>query len=362
MLDVALKLLKKIESYGYQAYIVGGFVRDYVLDIESNDIDIATNATPKQLIEIFPESYLPHDDYGSVTVMSKNIRFDITTFRREISYINNRKPNEIEYINDLYSDLLRRDFTINTICMNSNSEMIDYLGGKDDLNNQIIRTVGNAKDKFIEDALRILRAIRFATILDFELDKDIILAIKETKYLLKNLSYNRKKEELDKIFTSGNAKHGIELLLKFGLDEDLELFNLNKVTNTSSSIAIWSVLDVISKYPFTSSEKELINNIHIVMSHNNLDPYILYNYGLYVNSVCADIKNIDKKDVTKAYNELVIHSRKDLDITSADIMESLHKEPGSYLKDIYCDIEKSVLYKKIPNQKKEILNYIVSKY
>ena len=362
MLDVALKLLSKIEEHGYQAYIVGGFVRDYILNIESNDIDIATNATPKELIEIFPESYLPHDDYGSVTVMSKNIRFEITTVRREISYINNRRPSEIEYIDDLYSDLLRRDFTINTICMNSRGEVIDYLGGQNDLNNRVVKVVGNAKDKFMEDALRILRGIRFATILDFDLDEEIVLAIKDTKHLLKNLSYNRKKEELDKIFTSGNAERGIELLLRFDLDKELELFNLDKVTDTSNLIGIWSVLDVTSKYPFTNNEKELISNINKAMTHNNLDPYILYTYGLYVNSVVADIKGIDKKDVTMSYNNLVIHSRKELDITSYDIMRCLDRKPGSYLNDIYSDIEQEVLYRRIPNDKQKIIDYIISKY
>lgn len=362
MLDVALKLLKRINDNGYQAYIIGGFVRDYILGIESNDIDITTNATPKELVEIFPDSYLPPDDYGSVTVMYKNIRFEITTFRKEINYIDHRHPDEIEYINDLYQDLLRRDFTINAICMNSNGEIIDFLNGQTDLENRVIKTIGNAKEKFRDDALRILRAIRFATILNFELDNEVVSAIKEYKHLLKNLSYNRKREELDKIFVSGYVKEGINLLLKFGLDKELELDNLSKVTNTTSLIGIWSILDVTSKYPFTNNEKDMILNINKAINLNNLDPYNLYTYGLYVNSVAADIKGIDKKDVASSYNNLVIHSRKDLDINSLDIMNILNRGSGSYLRDIYLDIEKEVLYKKIPNSKNEIVSYIISKY
>ena len=104
MLKTALKLIKKIEENGYQAYIVGGFVRDKILGISSNDIDICTSARPSDIRNIFPTSCLPNEDYGSVTVIIKNIRFEITTFRKEITYINNRKPVEFEYIDNLLED------------------------------------------------------------------------------------------------------------------------------------------------------------------------------------------------------------------------------------------------------------------
>ena len=170
MLDVALKLLKEITSHSYKAYIVGGFVRDHLLGIESNDIDICTNATPKEIKEIFEDSCLPNEDYGSVIVERRGITFEITTFRKEIEYVDNRRPIEIKYIDDLYQDLLRRDFVINTLCMDDNGRILDYLGGKEDLSKRVIRTIGDATSKFSDDSLRILRAIRFATILDFSLD------------------------------------------------------------------------------------------------------------------------------------------------------------------------------------------------
>ena len=139
MLEVALKLIEEITLNGFKAYIVGGFVRDYILGIPSNDIDITTSATPKEIKEIFADSCLPNEDYGSVTVIKKGIRFEITTFRKEMEYVDNRRPSEIKYIDDLYQDLLRRDFTINTICMNSAGEIIDYLGGQSDIDNKIIK-------------------------------------------------------------------------------------------------------------------------------------------------------------------------------------------------------------------------------
>ncbi len=364
MLEVALKLLEEINSHSYQSFIVGGFVRDHLLGIESNDIDITTNATPKQIKEIFEDSCLPTEDYGSVTVIMKGIRFEITTFRREIEYVNNRKPVEIQYIDDLYQDLLRRDFTINTLCMDAGGNVLDYLNGKNDLDNHLIRTVGDAYDKFSEDSLRILRAIRFATILDFSLDDEVKEAIQRTKYLLKNLSYYRKKNELEKIFTSPNYKKGIKLLLELGLDKELEISNLAMVleSETISLIGIWSILNVTDKYPFNKNESELIHNITKAISLNNLDPMTLYVYGLYVNSVAGEIKKKDIKDITEAYNDLVIKSRNEIDIDSNTIMDILHRKPGRYLKDIYDDIEREILYHRLENQRDIICQYIIEKY
>ena len=364
MLETGLKLLKEITSHSYQAYIVGGFVRDYLLGIESNDIDITTNATPKQIKEIFEDSCLPNEDYGSVTVILKGIRFEITTFRKEIEYLNNRKPIEIQYIDDLYEDLLRRDFVINTLCMDENGEILDYLGGKEDIKNKIIRTVGNSYDKFHEDSLRILRAIRFATILDFTLDEEIKEAILKTKSLLSHLSYYRKKEELDKIFTSPNYKKGIQTLLDLGLDQELEIPNLYKVLDTDaiSLVGIWRILDVTDKYPFHKSEGELIRSVREVLDQDIMDPYVLYHYGLYVNSVAGEVRKMDIKKITEAYIGLVIHARREIEIDADTIMELLHKAPGRYIQEIYDDLEKEILYKRIENKREVLSQYIVSHY
>ena len=250
MLETALKLLKKIEDNGYEAYIVGGFVRDYILGRDSLDVDINTNARPMDIKQIFNDIFIPKVEYGSVTVFYHNIRFEITTYRKELTYINNRKPIEFEYIDDLLEDLNRRDFTINTICMNSKGEIIDLLNGKRDLENKEINTVGDSYEKFNQDSLRILRAIRFATILNFKLSDEVKTAIKNTKQNLMFLSYQRKKEELDKIFSSNNAKYGVELLKELELDKELEIYNLDEIKLNVDIIGIWASLDISSKYLF----------------------------------------------------------------------------------------------------------------
>lgn len=364
MLDSVLKLLKVFDDKGYIAYAVGGFVRDYLLGHESSDIDICTNATPKDIKKLFKDNCLTNSDYGSVVVVIKDINYEITTFRKEIGYTDNRHPNEIKYIDNLEEDLLRRDFTINTICMDKDGYIIDHLGGRKDLSKRLIRTVGDAFSKFSEDSLRILRAIRFATILDFNLDKELCDAILENKHLLINLSYERKKSELDKIFTSPNFKKGIKLLLDLGLEKELEIPNLSKVltSSVSSSIGIWSILNVGDKYPFNKNEIDLISDVNTVMELDNLNPSVLYKYGLYVNSVAGKIKSDDIKKITEAYNGLIIKSRKEIDITSEEIMAILGRAPGEYLKEIYDDLEEEILYNRLENKKTSICKYIKDKY
>ena len=358
MLDKAIKFIKKIEDNGFQAYIVGGFVRDYLLGIESNDVDICTNAKPSDIRKIFKDYCLPNEDYGSV-VVNKNIRCEVTTFRKEISYVDNRKPVEYVYIDDLSEDLKRRDFTINTICMNKDKEIIDMLDGRSDLAKKEINTVGKAIDKFSEDSLRILRAVRFATILDFKLSEEVKEAIIQTKHLLKNLSYQRKKEELDKIFSSIHVKYGVKLLIELGLDQELELYNLKNIKSFDNLIGTWSLLDVKDIYPFTKNEKELMDNIKEALSVDNVNPLVLYKYGLYVNSVAGDIKGLDKKTMTYIYEKLPIKDKNEIAISGKDIMKILDMEPGSYIKDILSDIEEKIVLGQLSNNIDELKEYVI---
>ena len=147
MKEKALELLKIFSENGYEAYLVGGFVRDYVLGKKSFDIDICTNATPRQVQEIFKGAKLPFEGYGSVHLSYKNINFEITTYRMDLEYKDKRKPSKIVYTNSLLIDLKRRDFTMNTLCMDKDGNVIDKLDAIDDIKNGIIKTVGNAYKK-----------------------------------------------------------------------------------------------------------------------------------------------------------------------------------------------------------------------
>ena len=357
----AIEVLNKFFENGYLAYIVGGYPRDYLLGIKTKDIDICTNASPKEIMEIFDTDGVSDIKYGSVKVIYKNYTFDVTTFRKDIKYEDNRKPIKIKYIDNLKKDLLRRDFTINTICIDKDGNIIDILGAKVDIDNKIIKTVGNPKYRLMEDSLRILRAIRFAVILDFDFEEKTRDYIVKYGYLLKKLSGSRKKEELSKIFSSVNKERARCLLIDFGLDKYLGIKNLDSIVMCDDIIGIWSQLELDDEYPWLKSEKDHIKKIREMLSME-IDNYSVYKYGLYVSTVVGSIKGISYRDINKIYKNLVIYSRKDILVSAMDICNVLDREPGNYLSDIMMDIESRIINLELENDKDIILNYVKNNY
>ena len=356
MLDTAFNVLKMIEDNSYEAYIVGGFVRDYIMGIKSNDVDITTNAKPKDLIKIFPNANIDNEVYGSVIVYLNNIRFEITTYRDEGNYLDNRHPDTVNYVDDLKIDLKRRDFTINTICMDKEGNIVDLLNSKSDIDNKIIKTVIEPLESFKIDSLRILRAIRFATTLDFELALDVKEAIMQSKYLLKDLSINRKKSELDKIFSSPNIEKGIKLIKELDLIDVLYLDNINKVKPCSQVIGIWTMLDVDDIYPFTRNELKLMKDIRESIKNNPLAFTTLYYYDLYPCTVAGEILSIPKKEIMDNYKSMPIHKRSDIVIDSYDLINYLKIEDGPIISKLWKELEIKLLNLEVNNNKEELLN------
>ncbi len=361
MLDVALKVLKNIEEHGFKAYIVGGFVRDYILGNATNDVDICTNATPKEIKDIFDNITLPKEEYGAVRLDIKKCRFDIMTFRKEKTYSDRRRPIEIEYIDDLQEDVKRRDFKMNTLCMDKDGNIIDLLDGKRDIDDKMINTVGDSIVRFIEDPLRILRAIRFYTTLDFDLSHEVRDAILRTKSELSRLSYQRKKEELDRIFCHNNAKRGIDIIIELGLDKELEL-DFSKCVFDTDLIGIWASIDVKGNYPFSKNERDLITKIKKAMTLDNLDNRVLFKYGLYVNVIAGSLNGTDRKAIANKYENLPIKAKSDVNITTNQIMGLLELEPSEKIKEIYDDLINNILCGKVLNNYEDIVNYLISKY
>ena len=363
MFESAIDVLKLIEKNGFNAYIVGGYVRDIYMSLNASDIDIATSATPKDLINIFKKNIVIDEKYGSTKLTYKNYCFDITTFRKDIKYNDNRRPSEIEYVDTIEEDLKRRDFTINTMCMDKNGEIIDVYNAKKDINSKVIKTVRDANTVIKEDALRILRAIRFATTLNFRIDKDLDLAIKKYAKKVKELSYSRKKEELNHIFRSDNYEYGIKLITKYELDKYLEIGNLKGIKKTSDVLGMWAQIEYSDNYPFSKLEKETIQKIKELLLYNKIDNYSLYKYGNIISITAAEVLGVDKKDVIKMNDKLWIHSRREIKINNLDIALLLGiKIIGNNIKDIFNDIEYKILSKELKNNRYDIKKYILKNY
>ncbi|MGM9835031.1 MAG: CCA tRNA nucleotidyltransferase [Bacilli bacterium] len=350
-------VLNKIEQKGFEAYIVGGYVRDYILGIKSTDIDITTNALPKDLATIFDNYDSINSKYGAFKFFSDNYNIDITTYRKEYDYVG-RKPNRIEYVDNLLDDLERRDFTINTLCMNSKGEIVDLLNARSDIENKIIKGIGDINKKFVEDPLRILRALRFAIILDFEIDDEVLAGIVTHKELIKTLSWTRKKYELDCILSSKNVIKGLELLKSIGVLNLLGI-SYDKINYVADKCGMYSQLEITGDYQFNNSEKENIKNIREILKYGKVDNYILYDYGLYNAIVAGSILGVNVKIINKMYNDLPIKTFEDIDITSEEICEILNIRPCIAIKKIFYDIKDKILDGNLKNNKENIKKYII---
>ena len=206
------KIIEHLNSAGYEAYVVGGCVRDSIMEKTPHDWDICTSATPEVVKSLFSHTTDYGMKHGTITVFADKEGYEITTFRAETDYSDHRHPDTVEFVTDLNSDLSRRDFTINALAYNNESQLIDMFNGLDDIRNQIIRCVGNADERFKEDALRILRALRFATTLGFDIEDKTSEAIHYNVHLLKYIAEERKRDELMKLL-GGN--YTTKILLEY---------------------------------------------------------------------------------------------------------------------------------------------------
>lgn len=354
MNKIIKKVIDTIEKKGFEAYIIGGFVRDLLLGKNSFDIDICTNATPKDLIAIFPGSN--SKNLGGIAFKIKEYHFEITTYREEIKY-KNRKPIEFNYINNLMQDLKRRDFTINTICMNSKGEIIDLLNGTKDLVNFKLKIIGDPEIKLTEDPLRIMRAIRFATVLNFNIDSSLYKAMQKHSKKILTLSNTRIREELDKILLSPNLKKGLKLL------EDLNILKYLKITYkditpVKNIAGMYSQIEIAYDLPFTKVEKENITNLKKILKKGEITNLTVYKYGLYLCLVAGEILNIDRQKINKIANNLPINEQKDINITPKDIVKVLGIDYSQKIKIILNNLEKRILNGELKNKKSNIIKYL----
>lgn len=355
MNKIIYDVLDKIEQSGFSAYIVGGYVRDLIMNITSYDVDICTNALPKDIKEIFNINK-ESNSYGSINFNINNYNFDITTFRKEKEY-KKRRPTQIEFIKDLKEDIKRRDFTMNSLCIDKNSNFTDYLDGKNDILNKKIKLIGD-NIKLKEDPLRILRAIRFATIYDFDLDDSLNDGIVMYKDYIKELSLERIKSELDKILISKNFKKGLNLLKKYNILKIIGIENINDIKYVPDLCGMYAQIKISINYPFTKEEKKNIKLIKEITTGNVIDNKILYKYGLYISSVAGKILNYKNDEIVNMYDNLPIYSSKDLAINFLDIKEISKCKEFNEVKILQDFIINEILENKLVNNKDEIVKYI----
>ena len=287
---VVKSIIDRIYESGYEAFIVGGCIRDCILGITPNDYDITTNATPNKIMDIFKEFKLIKNGikHGTVGILIDGDIYEITTYRIESGYEDSRRPKSIEFTSNIVDDLKRRDFTINAMAYNDKKGLIDEFGGIVDLKNRVIKTVGNPEKRFNEDGLRIIRAIRFSSKLGFNIEDKTLNSIYKNYHIVKNISIERITDEINKIITSKNPQN-IILLYKTKIFEILGIyynFNNDNYLRLEKQLKIISLIDEIEykllllQYIISNEAKDYNNRNYIV------------NILIYPNKVKDDINNL----------------------------------------------------------------------
>jgi poly(A) polymerase len=229
--QLATSIVQTLRQHGFQAYLVGGCVRDLLLARDPKDYDVATDATPEQVMAIFPETYAVGAPFGVVLVPLagdqpeagqlnevQSPAVEVATFRSDVGYSDGRHPDEVRFCRDPREDVARRDFTINGMLLDPlRGEVIDYVGGRDDLKAGIVRTIGDPQGRFAEDKLRMLRALRFASRFAYEIDPATFAAIQKSAHEIEVVSRERVRDELTRMLTEGNGRRAFLLLDESGL-------------------------------------------------------------------------------------------------------------------------------------------------
>ncbi|MBI9009456.1 MAG: CCA tRNA nucleotidyltransferase [Tenericutes bacterium] len=371
-------ILKELLDLNYQAFFVGGFVRDHLLNMKANDIDITTNALPKEVQKIFPKTKATGIRYGTISVFKGKDSFEVTTFRSDKNYVNHRKPESVVFSKDILEDLKRRDFTINAFAMDYDGEILDLFEGKTDLKNKLIRAIGEADLRFNEDALRMLRAFRFVAKLDFDIEEKTFLSIQRNIELLKEISNERILMELKKICAYPYSQKALKLLEEGNMQKafpefskalkllkNTEEFNLNYIEFLALSFYLEEI-DIPSYWRFSNKETAIINKVIELVTVTEKDKFnemIIYRLGkdipLMANSVNKVInpKNDQEDLILKIYEELPIYKTCDLAFKGQDILELTSERNAEIIGDIIDDITYQVITKQLANNYEDIKNF-----
>lgn len=340
-------IIDKIYENDFEAYIVGGCVRDAILGIEPDDYDITTNATPQTIKSIFRDFKCIETgiEHGTISVVIDEEVYEITTYRIEGEYKDHRRPESVDFTSKLKEDLKRRDFTINSMAYNEQEGLVDLFGGKIDIQNKIIKTVGNPYDRFNEDGLRMIRAIRFSSKLDFEIEVNTLLAIYNNAKIIKNISLERITDEFNKIILS-NKPENIIYLFKTKLLNNLNIScedDKNKIEKLYEKISILKKIDKILVKRLVVIDyliKELNINCKMFCKELIYSNKINKNYDIILNLIKeTDIENLDKIKIKKILNKI----DKNLFEDYLDINRVIYEDEKNFGKiiDILKEIEEN---------------------
>lgn len=382
----AMPVLQTLEDAGFEAYFVGGSVRDVLLHRHVHDVDITTSAYPEEVKELFDKSIDTGIKHGTVTVLYGGESYEITTFRTESGYQDFRRPDHVTFVQNLDEDLKRRDFTINALAMDMHGDIVDLFNGIEDLKNHIIRAVGNPEKRFHEDALRMMRAVRFMSQLEFKLEEKTEQAIKDNHELLKKISVERIREEFVKMGLGPFSRQAFQIFLDTQLSEDvpdfagkkdlLQVYPQLKFSPTMET-SLWAVIIILLKVPnenigkfmrdwknsnaMTEKVEQIIKMFDLIADHVPTD-YELFEAGedIIINTIdVADIlgQPVSSEALVDRYLALPIKTPSELAVDGRFLIKR-GMRPGAQLGRTLNQILKKVVACEIENSEEAIEQYL----
>ena len=374
----ALYVLRTLKKNKYEAYFVGGCVRDYLMRKDSNDIDITTNANPYDVMKLF-KAKPTGLQYGTVSIPKEGYSIEITTYRKDGVYLDNRHPEEVIPVVTVEEDVQRRDFTINGLVMNDVLQISDFVGGKDDIKNKIIRAIGNPDERFKEDALRILRAVYFQSKLGFQIEKDTRQSMADNRLLLNNIAKERILNETLKVLREAHQLKALKTLDTTLISEVLPGLSkgIKYIVDTQKdplfidsffSLCFSLNGSVPSEWKFSNIARNKYEKVvELVNQKRELTNLDLYTYGLEISILSNKVSFLlgysafQKSSLEKRFETLPVKSAMDLKLRASDLLTLIPKKQGAWVQKYLDEMVLLVLEEKLDNTYDALKAYVLKK-
>lgn len=382
----AIPVIEKIEESGYEAYFVGGSVRDSMLNRTINDIDIATQATPEEVKAIFDITFDIGIEHGTVLVRFNHQNFEVTTYRTESTYNDYRRPSSVQFIRSLHDDLQRRDFTMNAMAMDKAGNIIDPFNGKKAIEQKTIVTVGLPHDRFTEDALRMMRAIRFVSQLGFSIEEVTFQAIKQSAHLLNKIAMERIEMEMSKLLSGKHKKAALHLIDSLQLYEvfpsiinhqslqyiqsydyaeltEEEMWVLLLFANgqfVEKELRMWrlSVKKIkLLKKAYDFLQKRMTSDWELFDLYMAQEPIVIMVENIW-NVLNKKVDDQNKHNRIAQLNQLPIKHSSELAVSGKELMDWLNQPGGPWLKKLLQQIERAIVEGSLQNEQEAIRRWI----
>lgn len=389
--EEALPLLEKIKKAGFEAYFVGGSVRDVLLGRPIHDVDIATSSYPEETKAIFERTVDVGIEHGTVLVLENGHEYEMTTFRTEDVYVDYRRPSSVSFVRSLKEDLKRRDFTVNAFALNEDREVIDLFDGLKDLKNRVLRAVGIASERFNEDALRIMRGIRFSASLDFDIEEQTLAAMSECAPLLEKISVERSFIEFDKLLLAPHWSKGLDALIATGAYDYLPDFQgtaakwrafqrlIEKDYQFLSSEQAWAAMMIVlaiyqpkgflKKWKTSIQfQKRVTQMIEVFQARksSSLTSWLVYQYGKELIQEVEALRaafgmEADFDGLAQLDKDLLIHDKHDIVVNGGILISELNMKPGPDLGEMLSQVELAIVKGELSNNKEAIFDFVKDK-